>query len=118
MAHLGKDSDRKLSGGGPPDGSDTESDGPHSSGVHFERVTAAEDAQQAILSTAEQPVVAKDVSVERRGGQYLGQMADASIQQLSSDRRTLLLGADEIQNTAKAVDKFGRCGPGYRLDSS
>ena len=52
----------------------------------FEDVLAAQDAQQLIIATLGDLISAKRVTAEISATQWLGQMSDATLQQLSRDR--------------------------------
>ena len=50
----------------------------------FEDISAAEDAQQ-VVTTLEDSISARRVTAGNRATQWLGQMSDATLQQLSRD---------------------------------
>ncbi|KAG0644998.1 hypothetical protein D0Z07_9214 [Hyphodiscus hymeniophilus] len=78
--------------------------------VVLEDVSAAEDASQVIVSTHNNPISATRVSAETRAVQWTGQMAEASIQQLSRDRGNGLQTISEPQR--QTTTSFGAHGPG------
>jgi len=85
--------------------------------VHFERVSAGEDAQQVIISTTLNSVYGRDVIVGARGSQLLGRMADSSVQQLSQDRAQVLLRTKEDATELRETVGFNRAyGIGRRLN--
>lgn len=86
----------------------------------FEEVSAAEDAHQVVISTNGDLILAKRVTAAVRARQWLGQMTDLSLQQLSQARGIDL--ADRA-TTDKAVEpeteravNFDQYGAGYMLD--
>jgi len=66
----------------------------------FEDVSAAKDAHQLIVATLGDFISAKRVTAESGATQWLGQMSDAALQQLSRDRGI------ELRDRA-ATDKVG-----------
>lgn len=63
--------------------------------VHFENISADEDAQQIIVSTTGKRVYGKDIAVKAKGNQILGQIAEPALQQLTQDHANLLLRMNE-----------------------
>ena len=85
--------------------------------VWFENVSAGEDAQQVILSTFQESVHGKDIDLKARGTQWLGQIDGPSIQQVSQDRKAVLLEMKEGKGP-KSDTNFDRgvYGAAYRLN--
>lgn len=81
--------------------------------IVLEDVSAASDASQVIMSAHNNPISARRVSAEARAAQWTGQMADASIQQLSRDRGNVLRTVSESQGENAA--SFGAYGPGRTI---
>lgn len=54
--------------------------------IVFEDVSAAQDAHHAVVATLEDLVLARYVTAAARSTQWLGQMSDATLQQLSRNR--------------------------------
>jgi len=83
----------------------------------FEDVSAAQEAHQLIVATLGDLISAKRVTAGLRAAQWLGQMSDASLQQLSRDRqvgRVAMVKAREPQSEMDA--KFeGQYGAGRKL---
>ena len=83
----------------------------------FDDVSAAEDAHQLVVSTLGDLISAMRVSAGARSAQWLGQMSDASLQQLSRDRGHLAMGK-AMEPHIGAVEKFeDQYGAGYKLRS-
>lgn len=84
----------------------------------FEDVSAAQDAHQLIVATLGDLISAKRVTAGVRSTQWLGQMADATLQQLSRDRgRVAMEKATESYNGT--VGQFeDRYGTDYKLDAA
>jgi hypothetical protein len=87
----------------------------------FGDVTAGEDSHQVIVATLGDLVSAKRVTAGNRGAQWLGQMSDASLQQLSKARMIekpdSVATEQAIEPGAELVAKFeGNYGAGYKLD--
>lgn len=87
----------------------------------LEDVSAAEDAHQIIISTKGDLIIAKKVSATGRARQWIGQMDDVSLQQLSGDQG--IGPADAASAGTRAMDpeteravNFVRYGPGNRLE--
>ena len=80
-----------------------------------EDVSAARDAHQLIVATLGDLILAKRVTAEFRATQWLGQMSDATVQQLSRDRgiesrgRAAMGKAGEPQSElgAEFADQYG-----------
>lgn len=81
----------------------------------FEDISADRDSHQVIISTSGDLIVAKRITAGVGATQWLGQMSDAVIQQLSRDRRLDVSGRaasgsgkeKQIEITAKFQDQFG-----------
>jgi len=87
--------------------------------VHFENMSASPDAQQVLVSTVQKSLYGKNIVVEARGNQILGQMGDPSIQRLSQDRAAVLLAAQQEREQTQDPKNFGpTSGPGRRLGVS
>jgi conjugal transfer/entry exclusion protein len=80
----------------------------------FEDVSAAKDAHQLIISTLGDLVLAKQVTAGLGADQWLGQMADATVQQLSRDRVDIRgrAATDKGVEPQKFADQYGA---GYKL---
>jgi hypothetical protein len=80
----------------------------------FEDVSAAKDAHQLIISTLGDLVLAKQVTAGLGADQWLGQMADATVQQLSRDRVDIRgrAATDKGAEPQKFADQYGA---GYKL---
>jgi hypothetical protein len=83
-----------------------------------EDVSSAQDAHQVVVATLGDLISAKRINAEARSAQWLGQMSDASLQQLSRDRgRVAMEKAMETQSGM--VEEFeDRYGAGYKLSSA
>ena len=81
--------------------------------IVLEDVSAAQDASQVIASTHNNPISATRVSAEAVAVQWTGQMADASIQQLSRDRGNRLQTVSEPQG--QNATSFEAYGPGRTI---
>lgn len=81
----------------------------------FEDISADIDAHQVIISTSGDLIVAKRITAGVGATQWLGQMSDAVIQQLSRDRGAEVSGRaatgksteKDIDTSAKFQDQFG-----------
>lgn len=81
---------------------------------YFQDISAAIDAQQVIVTTRGGLISATKVTAGVRASQWLGQMADASLQQVSQDRR--LGSTDSIQQGRKTDSRFEtQHGTGYKF---
>jgi hypothetical protein len=78
--------------------------------IVLEDVSAAQDASQVILSTHNNPISATRVSSETRAVQWTGQMAEATIQQLSRDQGNSLQKVSQPQG--QNATSFEAYGPG------
>jgi hypothetical protein len=87
--------------------------------IAFEDVSAAEHAQQVIVSTSGDRILARKVIAGVRTTQWLGQMSDNSLQKLSQDR----IGSSSYESCMDSM-KLGRQtyakfeqehGAGYKL---
>ncbi|KAJ9667257.1 hypothetical protein H2201_002458 [Coniosporium apollinis] len=86
----------------------------------FEDVSADQNAHQVIISTLGDLISAKRVSAGVGATQWLGQMSDASLQQLSRDRGVDLSGRTAVERSMreqnKTVAKFeDQYGAGHKL---
>ncbi|RYP57927.1 hypothetical protein DL769_009197 [Monosporascus sp. CRB-8-3] len=86
----------------------------------FEDVSAAEDANQVIVSTYGDLISAKRVTAGIRATQLLGQMSDAALQQLARSRGIDLSGhsgtVKDVEERAKGTIEFeDQYGIGHRL---
>ncbi len=86
--------------------------------VHFEDVSAGEDAQQIVVSTQETGVYGKKLVVEARGRQWLGQMEASSIKQVSQDRTNVLLKTIGDKESSESLSYNRAYGAGRRLNQS
>lgn len=87
----------------------------------FGDVSAGEEGYQVIVATLGDLISARQVTVGDRGTQWLGQMSDQSLQQLSRSRgieRPDSVGTMEtVEPVTKLVTKFeGHYGAGYTLE--
>src|SRR5271163_1549444 len=75
----------------------------------FEDVSAAKDAHQLIISTLGDLVLAKQVTAGLGADQWLGQMSDATVQQLSRDRVDIRgrAATDKGVEPQKFADQYG-----------
>lgn len=86
----------------------------------LEDISAAQDAHQVIVATLGDLISAKRVTAELASAQWLGQMTDASLQQLSRDRALEIrsraspnkLADDGMEPGASFADQYGA---GYKL---
>jgi len=80
----------------------------------FEEVAAAKDAHQLIISTLGDLVLAKQVTAGLGADQWLGQVSDATVQQLSRDRVDIRgrAATDKGVEPQKFADQYGA---GYKL---
>lgn len=77
----------------------------------YEEVSLAEDGHQLVVSTVGDLIHARNISAGARSVQWLGQMSDLSLQQLSRDRSGITFNqATEVQqeDTAQFEDRYGR----------
>jgi hypothetical protein len=84
----------------------------------FEDVSSAQEAHQVIVSTLGDLISATRVSAGVRATQWLGQMSDATLQQLSRDRGVPNSGATEkaMEQQGEMVAKFqDQYGAGHKL---
>jgi chromosome segregation ATPase len=84
----------------------------------FEDVSTAQDAHQLVVATLGDLISARRVTAGVRSTQWLGQMSDDTVQQLSRDRgRVTMEKATEPQSGM--VEEFeDRYGAGYKLSSA
>ncbi|KAE8358040.1 hypothetical protein BDV27DRAFT_75047 [Aspergillus caelatus] len=81
----------------------------------FEDVTSADESHQLVVSTIGDLISAKHITTGARSVQWLGQMSDDSLQQLSRDQR-IRHGEQEDSAMQTGRDSFnGRYGAGYQL---
>lgn len=82
----------------------------------FEDISADRDSHQVIISTSGDLIVAKRIAAGVGATQWLGQISDAVIEQLSRDRGLDISGRaattengkeEQIEITAKFQDQFG-----------
>lgn len=80
----------------------------------FEDVSAAKDAHQLIISTLGDLILAKQVTAGLRADQWLGQVSDTTVQQLSRDRVDIRgrAATDKGGEPQKFADQYGA---GYKL---
>lgn len=84
----------------------------------FEDISMTDDGQQVVVSTIGDLISAKRVTAGARSFQWLGQMSDESLQQLSRDRRRLVT-ENETQPKSRTDSPFeGRWGAGVQLRSA
>jgi hypothetical protein len=74
----------------------------------FEDVSAARDAQQLIVATLGDLISAKRVAADISSSQWLGQMSDATVQQLSRDRVRDKVGDQRGEVGVNFQDQYGR----------
>ena len=87
----------------------------------FEDVSADQDAHQVIVSTLENLISAKRVTAGVGATQWLGQMPDTTLHQLSRDRRInlsgrLAMGRDAEEQSEKVAKPEDQYGARHRLD--
>jgi hypothetical protein len=87
--------------------------GGHHLGHCLRRCAPVQDASQVIVSTDRNLISATRVSVETRAVQWIGQMAEATIQQLSRDQGSSLQKVSKPQG--QKTTSFEACGPGKTL---
>ncbi|KAB8225206.1 hypothetical protein BDV33DRAFT_164630 [Aspergillus novoparasiticus] len=81
----------------------------------FEDVTSADDSHQLVVSTIGDLISAKHISTGARSVQWLGQISDDSLQQLSRDQK-IRHGEPEDSAMRTGRDDFnGRYGAGQKL---
>ena len=83
----------------------------------FEDITMTDDGQQVVVSTIGDLVSAKRVTAGARSIQWLGQMSDESLQQLSRDRSRIASENATQQQTGTDSQFEGRYGAGVKLRS-
>ncbi|KKZ59809.1 hypothetical protein EMCG_00852 [[Emmonsia] crescens] len=75
----------------------------------FEDVLSADDAHQVIVSTLGELISAKCITTGSRSAQWLGQMSDETLQQLSRDRSHVSEGPVRAEvGTGNKFDQYGR----------
>jgi hypothetical protein len=87
----------------------------------FGDVSVGKDGHQVIVATLGDLISAKRVTAGDRGAQWLGQMSDGSLQQLSRDRRIEKSDSAAMEEATEPrteiVTKFeGHYGAGYKLE--
>lgn len=81
----------------------------------FEDVSMVDDGHQLIVSTIGDLISAKRVSIGSRSTQWLGQMSDATVQQLVKTGATNNLHQDEDKQVIKGTHFENRHGTGRKL---
>ena len=84
----------------------------------FEDVSAAQEAHQVAVATLGDLVLARRVTVGDRSTQWLGQMSDASLQQLSRDRGRVAEEKAAAPKSPKVGEFEDRHGAGKKLTSA
>ena len=84
----------------------------------FEDVSAAQEAHQVAVATLGDLVFARRVTVGDRSAQWLGQMSDASLQQLSRDRSRVAEEKAAAPQSTKVGEFEDRHGAGKKLTSA
>ncbi|EDN04893.1 predicted protein [Histoplasma mississippiense (nom. inval.)] len=79
----------------------------------FEDVLSADDAHQVIVSTLGELISAKRITTGSRSAQWLGQMSDETLQQLSRDRSRVSEGP--VRAEMGPDNKFDQYGRGHQL---
>jgi hypothetical protein len=82
--------------------------------VITEDVCTADDSLQVVVATRGD-LIAKRVSSGSRSTQFVGQMSDASLQQLSRDRSQSAIDQDIKPLTATTTEIINHYGPGHVL---
>jgi hypothetical protein len=83
----------------------------------YEDISMADDGQQVVVSTIGDLISAKRVTAGNRSFQWLGQMSDESLQQLSRDRNRSATDNAAQQQTGRDTHFEGRYGTGVKLRS-
>ena len=83
----------------------------------FEDVYMTDDGQQVVVSTIGDLISAKRITAGARSFQWLGQMSDESLQQLSRDRSLMAAENATRQQTGTDTHFEGRYGAGVKLHS-
>ncbi|EGC46698.1 conserved hypothetical protein [Histoplasma capsulatum var. duboisii H88] len=79
----------------------------------FEDVLSADDAHQVIVSTVGELISAKRITTGSRSAQWLGQMSDETLQQLSRDH---IRGSEGPVRAERGLDiRFDQYGRGHQL---
>ncbi|KAK6811200.1 hypothetical protein RU639_013003 [Aspergillus parasiticus] len=81
----------------------------------FEDVTSADDSHQLVVSTIGDLISAKHISTGARSVQWLGQMSDDTLQQLSRDQKIRHRGPEDSAMRTGRDDFNGRYGAGQKL---
>ena len=83
----------------------------------FEDVSTAHEAHQLVVATLGDLVSAKHVTATDTSTQWLGQMSDASLQQLSRDRNRIAVEKNAVESRGVMNEQFeDRYGTGKMLD--
>ena len=83
----------------------------------FEDVLSNDDAYQVVVATLGDLISAKRVTTGARSKQWLGQMSDASLQQLSRDNTNAAIEAFREPQSEGGAQFENRHGTGYKLNS-
>ena len=83
----------------------------------FEDISMSDDGQQVVVSTFGDLVSAKRVTAGARSFQWMGQMSDESLQQLSRDRSRIATENATQQQTGTDAQFENRYGAGFKLRS-
>ena len=83
----------------------------------YEDISMADDGQQVVVSTIGDLISAKRITAGNRSFQWLGQMSDESLQQLSRDRNLSATDNAAQQQTGRDAHFEGRYGTGVKLRS-
>lgn len=81
----------------------------------FEDITSADDTQQLIVSTIGDLISAKHITTGSRSSQWMGQMSDETIQQVSRDRSLVEETLAEPQSGLSFGEFDNRYGAGIQL---
>jgi len=84
----------------------------------FEDVSAAPDAHQMVVATFGDLISARRVNAGARSTQWLGQMSDSTLEQLSRDNNRFATEKAASRSNATVRDFEDRYGIGKKLDSS
>lgn len=83
----------------------------------FEDISLSDDGQQVVVATFGDLISAKRVTAGARSFQWIGQMSDESLQQLSRDRGRIATENATQQQTGTDAQFEGRYGAGVKLRS-
>lgn len=81
----------------------------------YESVSMAEDGHQLVVSTVGDLINARNISAGARSAQWLGQMSDLSLQQISRDRSHIAVKQSMEQQAEDGPQFEGRYGRGRNL---